>query len=620
MDFNNFETKFFSNLKNENENYLEFIDNNRDLIESFNGLNGNTDTLNEFLNKLINFIVYDIKVESIFSAIENILKHPVMAKVLEFFQQSNILIKVCENSVKKITRSNKLNDNEDSINNDFEKIDKNLIKWLFTINIDPCVQNEEGITALMFSAQYPELLFVVKYLIKNSPQCLSLQDKKGENALFYSLRNPVAFKELIKSEIDVNQQNIFGETALIYCCKNEIYEMIPELLNNRRDINVNQTDKEDRTAAMYLAEKGRNKEFRALNLRCCFYDYKNHKNESVISILIKKLYSTNGNKRLSSELLTEYCKILLGLVIFNCDFDLPVDEDENTALMAILLARDFYTIYCVLQNSENYNLSTQNRYGESASSLCMKSNNSAFFFPLMFKHPTFDFKYIDIQTGNTMLMYSAIAHPQCINKIVKHSVNTINVTNKKNETALILAAKINNKKSIIELLNQSVNNDKQDHLGNTALHYAVKNKEPEIVNQLLIDFANRDIKNNEGKTALQLAHEINDKTILNYMENNRINYYDNNNNSIEIDEESNKRSMVEDISVLEYLYPWITRTYEDFKVNSEWIEIEKSVYGCRVEDFHFNIEDINNENSSIWEVYRFRLKPSNYELKLKESC
>ncbi|ORY58295.1 ankyrin, partial [Neocallimastix californiae] len=110
-------------------------------------------------------------------------------------------------------------------------------------------------------------------------------------------------------------------------------------------------------------------------------------------------------------------------------------------------------------------------------------------------------------TGNTMLMYSAIAHPQCINKIVKHSVNTINVTNKKNETALILAAKINNKKSIIELLNQSVNNDKQDHLGNTALHYAVKNKEPEIVNQLLIDFANRDIKNNEGKTALQLAHE-----------------------------------------------------------------------------------------------------------------
>ena len=330
---------------------------------------------------------------------------------------------------------NKINPDMDSHtiekNTTHSKINnKKLIEWLLALPVDPCIQNEEGETALMLAAENPELLFVVKHLLKTCPQCLALQDKKGENALFHSVGNTPAFKELLANEqLDINHQNNEGETVLIHCCRKEHFDLIPELLSGRKDIDVNKTDKRDWTAAMYLAEKARNTEFRALNLRCCFYDYKNSKNESVLSIVIQKLYRSGVLP--SREILTEYIKILFGLIIFNCDFNLPVDKDENTAIMVFMPTRDFYTLYCVLENNECYNLSVQNKYGESASSLCMKGKHQPFYFPIMLRHPTFDFKFVDFQSGNTMLMYSAIAHPQSIGDVIRHNVNTINVINKK---------------------------------------------------------------------------------------------------------------------------------------------------------------------------------------------
>jgi len=165
---------------------------------------------------------------------------------------------------------------------------------------------------------------------------------------------------------------------------------------------------------------------------------------------------------------------------------------------------------------------------------------------------------------------------------------------------LILATKINHQNAIRGLLRESVQTDPQDDQGNTALHYAVKNKATDIVSELLLNFADHSLKNHEGKSPLQLAHDLKDKSILNAMENRNINFYQpDRKDEVVLEEEENEKAIVEDPTVLNYLYPSVTgtlaTTYESFPLNSQFLEVEKAVYSHRLEGFPVNVEENPNE-------------------------
>jgi len=51
------------------------------------------------------------------------------------------------------------------------------------MNVSPYIQDEDGMSALMYAAQH-HFIFVIKPYLHDS-RCLNLEDNNGENVLFH---------------------------------------------------------------------------------------------------------------------------------------------------------------------------------------------------------------------------------------------------------------------------------------------------------------------------------------------------------------------------------------------------------------------------------------------------
>ncbi|ORX60798.1 ankyrin [Piromyces finnis] len=439
------------------------------------------------------------------------------------------------------------------------------------MNVNVCVQDDNGMTALMYVCENPLLTSIIKKLVLDS-NCLNLLDKNGENSLFHALCNKDALYELIGTSININQKNNNNDTVLLHCCKNEIYEPI-ELLTLNNEIDVNITDSENKTAAMYLAEKAKFKELRSLNKRNCNYDFVNKRNESVLSIIIQKMYSSNEEKVCGE--FVQYLHILTMLIHFNCSFNLPVDDDENTAIMVFMIVNDMTTLSYVLNYSNNYDLSIKNKFGENASSLAMKLNDNLAIIKKIVNHSTFDINYIDPHNKNTMLMLSVMNKSMFINQFIEDDVNSLNSVNSKDESALIVATKLENEDSVKKLLKyEIININQQDYLGNTALYYAVDLRNFEIIKSMIRGNADMNIKNKIGKSPLDLANEIGDKELLNVLLHPESYSHIEKENPLKSKQTlSNKYQ-----ETYEYLYPWIKNHFSEFTMTKSILSIEKSYF------------------------------------------
>jgi len=357
MEFEQFKEELFTDLKSHNKNCLKKIELNKAIIRENLGENALPETIDSFVEGLNEAILY---VKRKFSLFEKTLKDELFSKVLPVWKNSDILVKACKTE------------------------NKEAIKWLLTMDVNTTIQDENGMSALMYAVKSSRLNIAVKLLSFRSDD-LNLVDKNGENALFYALKNKDALKELLRTKIDVNHLNKNNESVLLYCCKNDVFEPIKYLINNK-DLDVNIVDNDGKTPAMYLAEKARNSELRSLEIRQCNYDYVNDKNESVLSLVLKKMY--NHVEKCSPELYSEYLRIIVTLVHFNCNFNLPVDEDGNTAIMVFMLAQDYLTLQYVLKKINSVDFTVKNKYGESASSLSKKCNSGQDIFKMISENPT----------------------------------------------------------------------------------------------------------------------------------------------------------------------------------------------------------------------------------------
>jgi len=111
-----------------------------------------------------------------------------------------------------------------------------LIKWLLTMKINLSLQDDQGITVLMYASKNPELLFALKDILNNKKDdSLYLVDKNDENAFFYAVNNIKGLELLLESKKmveNVNQLNNNNDSVLTYCFCNHIYEPIITLLRN----------------------------------------------------------------------------------------------------------------------------------------------------------------------------------------------------------------------------------------------------------------------------------------------------------------------------------------------------------------------------------------------------
>jgi len=486
MNFESFKKDFFINLKNNNNNCFKLIENNQKLIQEYLTEKSNEKNVDIFVNEIIDTLLEN-KIN--FKFIEKVLKNENLNYVFSVFKKREALIKACK----------------------YEKID--IAKWLITLDMDPCVQDEEGMTAMMYAAKNKKLIDVVsKY--KNDSLCCNLEDKNGNNALFHSVQNLQALLQLINS-VDINHLNKQHETVLLYCCKNEIYEPLKTLIN-RQGIDLSIVDKESKTALMYLVENEREKEINDISVVQLGnnFNYINDNGESAISIFVRKMYRKDGQEEKKVDY-TKMANILVSFVKSEVDFNIIVDEDGNTALMVFLIARDINTFKFVLRYSKDLDFSQKNIYGENATSLFFKTNGTSPYEKMLVeRHSSIDYNFIDPVTNDTVLMLAIRNNSSLIDDIIKNSNGSINNINSSKESALVLAAKTNNVNCVKILLTQNINVNQQDNTGNTALHYAVGNEDIAMVQDLKEHGADINIKNNENMSPYEMAKTSKNQNLL----------------------------------------------------------------------------------------------------------
>ncbi|ORX42205.1 ankyrin [Piromyces finnis] len=573
MDFDKFQKDFLSQLKSRNKKCLEIIENNKTLIQENFGDKASSEIIKNFVNEINNIIVeYDSNLISIiiegdsnlypfqnkYILYEKILKHPLFNRILDFFKNSDVLVKACK------------------VGN------KNAAKWLLTMDVNPCIQDEEGKTALMYAILH-NLDFVIKPYLSDS-QCMNIVDKNNENILFYCIRNSKyrindsSYMDdyqndiIFYSNIDINQTNSNGESVLTYCIKNNIIEPINKFLLNNIHIDVNIADNEGKTPAMYLTEKGLYSELFELHNKQCSYDYINLDGQSVMSILLDKLYSNS----LSNVPYEQYIKIMSMFVDYQLDFNYLVDADENTAFMVMLLVNDLTTAKFCAENINKLDLSVKNKYGENATSLCYKLKHFELL-PYFKNNPTFNYAYRDPINQNTLLMI-AVHSPIAIMDLLENDPNIINEVNDKNENALILACKTNQIKSVNILLKYGIDINHQDNLGNTALYYAIEIRAYYLIHLLMMKNPDIHIKNNEGISAFDYTLQISDAYakhgILSMIINPKHNFKDIKIKSQEIDkkyfEDFEKRTI-----------PYANNYYSDFVSTCSMEKLKKEIYDSK---------------------------------------
>lgn len=440
----------------------------------------NLDDIKNFVKALNDIIIQKDE----FHLIEKVLLHPSFQPILNEFRESEVLIDACK------------------------KENIKAIQWLITMNLNFSIQDKNGMTALMYAAENPELLFLVKYIIFNHEDCVNITDNNDENALFHAINNDDSFSVILDdSDVDFNHINKNKDTVLILCCKKDLMNQVRTLAITS-EVNTNIIDREGRTGPMYLVKNGRYHEFQLLTGCDIDLDYKNEKNETLLSILIQCIYKPD--EKLEKDYIIPYIKIVLILVQMNCDFNIAIDEEGNTPLMFFIMIEDICTVHYILTYCSNLDVSIKNKKGESAFSLSLKLQNRSLIEVLM-NHPSFDFSFFDSNNNNLLMLYSIVNDTEIIEKILAKNIGLLNHVNNKNENALIIATKLRNKDVVNILLDyDDININQQDYLGNTAIHYAVQMKCKFIIKALIFSHADINLKNKEGKSALDLASELKD--------------------------------------------------------------------------------------------------------------
>ena len=236
MEYEELEKKLIFHIINNDTNYLNTIENNKDVIQNYFS-NEKLGYIIRFVSKLNNIIIDEIKD---YSLVENLLYHKLFTSVFEYFKHSTILI--------------------DAI----KKENKNAVSWLLKMNINKYIQDEKGMTALMHAAQH-SLFDTVKTQLENDNNLLNIRDNEGNTVLFYSLDTVFFYLCQNVSDLDFNQKNYLDEDMLIFSCKFKKFVFFEKILAKTKDFM--HESKEGKTAAMYLVEQGQYTELKLLLIK-----------------------------------------------------------------------------------------------------------------------------------------------------------------------------------------------------------------------------------------------------------------------------------------------------------------------------------------------------------------
>ena len=179
------------------------------------------------------------------------------------------------------------------------------------------------------------------------------------------------------------------------------------------------------------------------------------------------------------------------------------DDDGDTCLHnAVKIGCSKEVLQAIIERSTDVNISNKNNQTTLLLACKMRNTEATNVLLNAGANPNF----VDIY-GNTCLHHALRVHSnkETLQALIYHGVD-VNVTNKSNQTALLLASKMKNTEAINELLNVGANTNSVDTSGDTCLLYAVRDKcNIETLQAIINHGADVNVTNKCNQTALLLA-------------------------------------------------------------------------------------------------------------------
>lgn len=297
---------------------------------------------------------------------------------------------------------------------------------------------------------------VVSFLLKASPNCIDVQDKKGNTALIWAAisRNRALVHLLLEQGACVNVQNTDKETALFNACSPDSYghirytpqaqkAVIQRLLQYGAKVDIPNTRNE--TALMRAAEAG---------------------NIDTVHLLLKykaavDLQDTDGMTAVMHACIEGNWHSVKALLKYGADVSLQ-NKDGHTALMMACDAGSTDTVQLLLK---------QGTAREDVNAVSLLPEYTA---------------YVNLQDedGNTALIYACDKkNREIIQLLLKHGADT-RLQNSLGETALMKACMFGRMAIVQLLLQYGAETYHRDHISMSALFIAQKNGYTDIVRLL----------------------------------------------------------------------------------------------------------------------------------------
>jgi Txe/YoeB family toxin of toxin-antitoxin system len=350
---------------------------------------------------------------------------------------------------------------------------------------------------------------------------------------------------LESGEIDINTENQYGDTVLIYALSINNKEMV-ELLLKQPNIDINLQEDTGYSPLMYVSMKGQ-KEMAELLLnhpnininehnekRSALTEAIIHGQEEIVKLLLKRGADVNiqyldGYTALMSAVESGYAKIV-ELLLNQPDIDITIENDEGeTALqcaertyrisMARLIRakmellkqpveRNFakekskcYSNRTEEENVEKFLTAVSDGDINEMDSLMEETNDNTNGGPIIFMNAR------NKDGDKALVIASKNGNLEVVKWLISYMKDNKYFKTLEGGMALITAAKEGHFDVVEELLNQKININSTDSFNRTALHYATENHHLRIVKLLIKKGAKVVTKDKYGKTALDIINE-----------------------------------------------------------------------------------------------------------------
>eukprot|EP01084_Bolivina_argentea_P236825 398160_1 len=277
-------------------------------------------------------------------------------------------------------------------------------------------------------------------------------------------------KIFIEMGVDVNFQNMNGETALMLSSQNGHTEVVELLLSHNVGADANVTDKNDRTALFHAVTSG--------SIECVKILLSsnkiniNHQDQFEINILMLALSIREACADIRNTY-AEFLKLLLDYDDANVILNSFCDTDDTDEVIWAGKNNQMECVEVLLSHGVDINAKDEYELTALMHAVCHGTVNSA---ELLFKYNP-DINIVNKFGQTALIMASWKGKIECVQLLLKYDANNINLTDsiKLNEdSALICASKEGHIECVKELLLYNANINASNKYGGTALIYASK--------------------------------------------------------------------------------------------------------------------------------------------------